>query len=264
MFVLDPSLPFGQKDLDQDKSKWGKPKKLEAFKAKFSDDQMPVVANIPTRTLRVIRMLVVAMVESAPGAGGTLEDGISLLWQHPQVRLEVRQLLEVLATQLTHLPIALATHSDVPLQVHAQYTRLEILVAFGLGNGLKTPPWREGVYWAADAKADLMAFTLDKSSGNFSPTTRYRDYAISPSLIHWESQANTRAKSEVGQRYQQHVARGSSILLFARKTTDDRAFFFLGPATYVKHESEAPMAITWRLRSELPGDVYADFAAAAG
>ena len=238
--------------------------RISSWREFLSADQMPVVANIPTRTLRVIRMLVVAMVESAPGAGGTLEDGISLLWQHPQVRLEVRQLLEVLATQLTHLPIALATHSDVPLQVHAQYTRLEILVAFGLGNGLKTPPWREGVYWAADAKADLMAFTLDKSSGNFSPTTRYRDYAISPSLIHWESQANTRAKSEVGQRYQQHVARGSSILLFARKTTDDRAFFFLGPATYVKHESEAPMAITWRLRSELPGDVYADFAAAAG
>jgi hypothetical protein len=141
---------------------------------------------------------------------------------------------------------------------------LEILAAFGLGSGIKTPPWREGVYWAADAKADLLAFTLDKSSGNFSPTTRYRDYAISPSLIHWESQSETKASGRVGQRYQNHVALDSSVLLFARKTTDDRAFFFVGPATYVRHESEAPMAITWRLHSELPGDIYAEFAAAAG
>jgi hypothetical protein len=238
--------------------------RINAWREFLAADEVPGVVGMPARKLRLIRMLVVAMVESAPGAGGALEDGIALLWQHPQVRLELSQLLDVLATQLTHLPIALATHADVPLQVHAQYTRLEILIAFGLGEGIKTPPWREGVYWAADAKADLLAFTIDKSSGNFSPTTRYRDYAISPSLIHWESQSNTKTKSEVGQRYQQHVARGSTAMLFARNTTDDRAFFFLGPATYVKHESEAPMAITWRLQSALPGDIYAEFAAAAG
>jgi hypothetical protein len=27
---------------------------------------------------------------------------------------------------------------------------------------------------------DLLAFTLDKTSGDFSPRTRYRDYAIVP------------------------------------------------------------------------------------
>jgi hypothetical protein len=38
--------------------------------------------------------------------------------------------------------------------------------------------------------------------------------------------------------------------------------WFLGPATYVRHEGERPMAITWRLRHALPGDLYAAFAAA--
>jgi len=42
----------------------------------------------------------------------------------------------------------------------------------------------------------------------------------------------------------------------------ERAFYFLGPATYVKHESEMPMAITWRLLHPLPGDLFASFAAA--
>ncbi len=108
----------------------------------------------------------------------------------------------------------------------------------------------------------MLAFTLDKTSGNFSPTTRYRDYAISRELIHWESQSMTRAASETGRRYQNHVALGSSIMLFARLRSDDRAFWFLGPATYVQHESEMPMAVTWRLHHPLPGDLFACFAAA--
>ena len=80
-------------------------------------------------------------------------------------------------------------------------------------------------------RADLFAFTLDKTTGQFSPTTRYRDYAISRDLIHWESQSATRADSETGRRYQQHEALGSSVMLFARLRSDDRAFWFLGPAT---------------------------------
>ena len=32
--------------------------------------------------------------------------------------------------------------------------------------------------------------------------------------------------------------------------------------TYVKQENEAPMAITWRLRYPLPGDLFEQFAAA--
>jgi hypothetical protein len=37
---------------------------------------------------------------------------------------------------------------------------------------------------------------------------------------------------------------------------------FLGPATYVSHVGERPMAITWKLRHPLPGDVFQKFAAA--
>ena len=51
-------------------------------------------------------------------------------------------------------------------------------------------------------------------------------------------------------------------MLFARLRSDERAFWFLGPASYVKHEGERPMAITWRLTHSLPGDLFAQFAAA--
>ena len=147
-------------------------------------------------------------------------------------------------------------------RVHARYTRIEILAAFGVGEGAKVAPWQTGVYWAKEAKADLFAFTLDKTSGQFSPTTRYRDYAISRDLIHWESQSVTRADSETGCATSSTPSSASSVMLFARLRSDDRAFWFLGPADYVSHESELPMAVTWRLRHPLPGDLFAAFAAA--
>jgi hypothetical protein len=128
----------------------------------------------------------------------------------------------------------------------------------------KVPAWQTGSRWLPEAGIDVAAFTLDKTSGQFSPTTRYRDYAISRELIHWESQGVVRADSERGIRYRNHVAQGSTMLLFARERTDDRSFWFLGPASYVRHEGERPMAITWKLEEPLPGDLFQTFAAAVG
>ena len=132
----------------------------------------------------------------------------------------------------------------------------------GSHGGAKIPAWQSGVYEAKAANAELFAFTLDKSSGSFSPTTRYRDYAISRTLIHWESQSITRADSATGLRYRNHERDGRTILLFTRLRTDDRAFWFLGPATYRGHVGERPMAITWELHQPLSGDLYQSFAAA--
>ena len=207
-------------------------------------------------------MLVASLADRAINKTTSLEDACGIVWAHPQVRAELMDLLEVLAARVDHVQQALTRHPDVPLLVHARYTRLEILAAFGIGEHAKVAPWQTGVYWAKDAATDLFAFTLDKTTGQFSPTTRYRDYAISRDLIHWESQSATRADSETGRRYQQHEALGSSVMLFGRLRSDDRAFWFLGPATYVKHESELPMAVTWRLDHPLPGDLFAQFAAA--
>jgi superfamily II DNA or RNA helicase/HKD family nuclease len=222
----------------------------------------PDPAQMPERERRLLRMLVGSLVAGAATKDTSLHEGTSLLWNHPQVLSELLDLLEVLAARMEHVATPLSTHPEVPLEVHARYTRVEILAAFGVGAGARVAPWQTGVYWAPGARADLLAFTLDKTTGQFSPTTRYRDYAISPDLIHWESQSVTRADSDTGRRYQHHVEAGSSVMLFARHRSDERAFYFLGPAVYVKHESELPIAITWRLQHSLPGDLFAAFAAA--
>ncbi len=211
---------------------------------------------------RLLRMLIASLARQALDKTTSLADGLALLRTHPQVCAELGELLTILDGRVDHVHEPLRDHPDVPLQIHARYTRDEVLAAFGVGDAAKVAPWQSGVYWAEEARADLLAFTLDKTSGNFSPTTRYRDYAISRELIHWESQSTTAEDSETGRRYREHVAMGTAIMLFARLRNDERAFWFLGPATYVNHEGERPMAITWRLTHALPGDLFTSFAAA--
>lgn len=222
----------------------------------------PSLDLAPERERRLLRMLTAQVADRAIDKDTSLQDAVDLLWGHPQVRAELQDLLTVLDARVDHVHAPLRTHTDVPLQIHARYSRIEILAAMGLGTGAKVAAWQSGVYEAKAANAELFAFTLDKSSGSFSPTTRYRDYAISRTLIHWESQSITRADSPTGLRYRNHESDGRAILLFTRLRADDRAFWFLGPATYRSHVGDKPMAITWELHHPLPGDLYAQFAAA--
>lgn len=236
--------------------------RLDTWRGWLRRDAPPEVASLTARERRLLRMLLVQLLDSVQGAGISLQQGAGMLWEHDAVRAELVELFDVLEGRVTHVAARMDTLPDVPLRVHARYSRLETLAAVSADDQVKVPAWREGVRYVKSLPADLFVFTLDKTSGQFSPTTRYRDYAISRNLIHWESQSVTRADSPTGRRYQGHEALGSHVLLLARLTADDRAFHFLGPATYVRHEGEMPMAITWRLRHSLPGDLFQQFAAA--
>jgi superfamily II DNA or RNA helicase/HKD family nuclease len=236
--------------------------RISTYELLLSSPTAPSVKSVPERERRLAHMLVAVIADRVLRRDTTIQDAVDLLWQHPQVRTELLELMRMLHANVDHLHTPLPTHPAVPLQIHARYSRIEILAAFGLSPGAKVAAWQSGVYEAKSANAELFAFTLDKSSGGFSPTTRYRDYAISRTLIHWESQANTRADSATGLRYRNQARDGRSILLFSRLRADDRAFWFLGPATYRGHVGEMPMAITWELSQPLPGDLYAAFAAA--
>jgi superfamily II DNA or RNA helicase/HKD family nuclease len=236
--------------------------RIATYARQLGKPNPPDVEAMPTRARRLLHMLAAQVTDRALAKGASLQDAVDLLWSHPQVRSEIRELLTVLDAKVDHLHAPLATHPDAPLQIHARYTRIEILAAMGIGSTARIAAWQTGVYEAKEANAELLAFTLDKTSGGFSPTTRYRDYAISRTLIHWESQSATREASRTGIRYRLHEREGRAILLFTRLRADERAFWFLGPASYRGHQGERPMAITWELHNPLPGDLYAAFAAA--
>lgn len=236
--------------------------RLNTWRGWLRKDMAPHTGALSERERHLLRMLVVQCLDQVDTKAMKLGAAAKLLWKHVQVRQELVELFDVLAERIPHVTAALARYDAVPLRVHAKYSRLEVLAAISAGDGVDVRTWREGVLYSEEIKADMFVFTLDKTRGQFSPTTRYRDYAISRELIHWESQSMTRESSPTGLRYRTHVARGSGILLFARLNADDRAFHFLGPATYVSHVGEQPMAITWRLQHLLPGDLFQAFAAA--
>jgi len=101
--------------------------------------------------------------------------------------------------------------------------------------------------------------TLEKSEREYSPSTLYKDYAISPTLFHWESQSTTSQQSLTGQRYV-HQRHGGNILLFvrARKKQDGRTmpYTLLGPVDDVSHKGERPITFVWKLRRAMPADFF--------
>ncbi len=233
--------------------------RLETYPRFLREESPPSIELLSLREQRLLRMLVSSL--TTLGTATTFADAVAQLWEHPAIRRELLQVLELLPERVAYVgsPLGLP---DVPLTTHSQYTRTEILAAFGVGEGAKPPTWQTGVWWEPQSQTDLFAFTLDKSVGGFSPTTRYRDYAINPELIHWESQSATASDSPTGRRYIQQHERGTSVVLFARLRTTERAFWCLGPATYVSHEGDRPIAFVWKLGQHLPAELYTSFAAA--
>ena len=153
-------------------------------------------SELTTREQRLLRMLVSSL--TTLGAAADMNEAIAQVWAHPQVRAELTEVLGLLANRVAYLDQPLGLLAEVPLRLHSRYTRAEIQAAFGIGTAAKPPPWQAGVLWNAPSQADLFVFTLDKSVGGFSPTTRYRDYAISPELIHWESPSQRQSRASPG------------------------------------------------------------------
>jgi hypothetical protein len=132
-----------------------------------------------------------------------------------------------------------------------------VLAAIGASRAERPRPSREGVFWDEPSNCDIFFVTLTKDERHYSPTTMYRDYAISRRLFHWESQSTTTERSPTGRRYVGQRERGGHVLLFLRPTRGHRAYTFAGTASYVSHQGERPMAITWRLDEPLTEELYA-------
>lgn len=190
------------------------------------------------------------------------EAGFEHLRNHPAVCAEVREVLALVSDQTRLAPKPLGEGlNTVPMFSHARYRREEILAGLDWATWERSPRGHfTGVAWTSELRTDALLVNLRKSEADFSPTTMYRDFAISPELFHWESQNQTRVESEVGQRYLHHEALGTNVLLFVRETRSNELgaapFLCLGRASYVEHQGERPIAITWRLDRRMPGDVF--------
>jgi hypothetical protein len=203
-----------------------------------------------------------------PDGGGhtSYEEGLVALRREAATRDELRGVVDLSFDAARHhaMPLSGAL-AEVPLRVHARYQREEVLAALGYASLQRKPnSFREGVLYVPEVNADAFFITLKKSEADFSPTTMYQDYPISPTLFHWESQSTTAVHSPTGQRY---ITGTSTVLLFVREQQKDEfgtaPYLFLGPATYVSHQGERPIAITWQLDHEMPTDFFTSATVAA-
>lgn len=205
-----------------------------------------------------------------PSGGGHADyrEGWRTLDDHGVAREEMQLMIELSFAGARRLTTPDASLGHLPLAVHARYQREEILAALGHAE-LTRPPshFREGVLKTTvnGRIIDALFITLNKSEADYSPSTMYRDYPISPTLFHWESQSTTSVASETGRRY---LTGGSTVLLFVRRQRDNEfgtaPYTYLGDAKYVSHSGDRPVAITWKLRTAMPPDLYSETALAIG
>lgn len=148
-----------------------------------------------------------------------------------------------------------------PLKMHVRYPKEHILVAFGDSTFIKKSSSREGVLNIANANTELLFVTLNKCEKQFSATTMYHDYAISPTLFHWQTQNSTRPNSGRGLAYINQKQNKKIFLLFVREQGKDEngrtmGFVNFGPVDFVKYEGSQPMNITWKLKHPMPAYLW--------
>ena len=216
--------------------------------------------------------LITALVFTLWGsqAPATIADSREALRAHPSIVRELLELLDLLDERADHmtLPLELGGSDDPPLQIHARHSLVEIFSAFGRITPGHFYQHREGTYRDQATNSDLFFVTLEKSERDYSPSTLYKDYAISPTQFHWESQSTTSQQSPTGQRYIRHRELGGHILLFvrSRKKQDGLTvpYTFLGPVDYVSHKQEKPIQFVWQLSRPMPADFFRQAKVAAG
>lgn len=202
----------------------------------------------------------------------SIDDRLHFLRANPKVVTELTQIMRHAYLGNKHVferprgPLG-----DTPLKIGAKYTREELLAALKVGFEFKSPPpgnQQEGVKFCPNSATDALLVTLVKSETHYSPQTLYRDYAVTETLFHWESQNATHANTETGQRYINHDRMGTNVALFIREHKVDGygltiPYTFVGPVHFVKYGGGKPMQIIWELEHPLPPDLFIAARAAA-
>jgi len=197
--------------------------------------------------------------------GGVLriaEDTARDLAHRPVVHAELTELAEHLRERIAFAPDRYPVDTW-PLALHRRYARREIVTAIGyLDAGDKRTIPQAGILKLEEERREILLVTLDKSASSFSPTTRYRDYAISANRFHWETQGAAAIDRESGRRYLQSPANGWRFYLFVRETPD-APYAFLGPVRYLSHAGDRPIGITWELETPMTAGLFDRFATLA-
>jgi hypothetical protein len=191
----------------------------------------------------------------------TSDDVLAELRENAPLRREFRSLLDALSTRVVGLAPTptIAVPHEVPLALHRVYTRRQLFAAFGWESIWRAIP-QSGVAWVPEHSAYLMLVTLEKDAETFTERTRYRDYAISPAVFHWQSQASARPDRGDGHRIVRAKEGVGTMWLFVRRATDGEfgtePYAFMGAFRPTSIEGAYPMSVTGELANAMPAEWF--------
>ena len=207
---------------------------------------------LPQLEKRMVEMLTFRLLQSeARQEDCNWDTGLKRLKQSASASSEFQELCNALFDRVKLHTNEEPVMDECPIFLHRQYMRDEVLVGFGLPKLVGARHTQTGRFWLDWINTEIFFVTLDKSEKAFSPSTRYEDFAVSPTRFHWQSQSTTGESSPTGQRYVRQRDNGAQFLLFVRPKRGD-PFLFLGPLQYVSHSGSRPMSIYWDLEHPMP------------
>ncbi len=190
------------------------------------------------------------------------EEAVTSLTGQGSLTTEIQELLAWQYEHFNMIPKKAALLYPCALEIYCHYTRDQIFAALGFE---KPTSIREGVKYldagnssVVTTPTDIFLVTLNKSSKEFSETTRYEDYSIDARTFHWQSQSTTTPESKTGRRYLERMHKKNGfILLFVRESKYDAChnampYTFLGTASMIELHGSQPMTALLRLDEPIP------------
>ena len=243
--------------------------RLAFYKSVLRRTSAPSLSELTDRQLRMLEMLHLTLWGDYRKTALPLAEGLASLFHAERITRDLAAVMTVLdqrAPMVTLSESALPEY--VPLRVHGTYSSAEILAALGASTPEAPRRLREGVMFRPELAADFFFVTAQSPGNRFSPSISYKNYPLSDSLVHLETQSRENSQTGAGYRYMHHRALGTSVHLFYRGATGTSAvkalpYVYLGPADYVTHQGERPLGITWKLRAPMPQSVAASSGSAA-
>ena len=213
------------------------------------------------RERRVLQMLTY-QVDGQHIQRGTGTAFLQRLADHPDHRIELAELGEVLEARSALQQREVPGLEDVPLCLHGAYGIREILTAVDWLTAERRTPFQAGVLALHQRKTELLFVTLDKREG-FHERITYHDYAVSAERFHWQSQNSASPATTAGQRYLESPGNGWTFQLFVRRSKGE-AYRVCGPVTMERSEGERPMTVYWKLAVPLPIRLFQEFSILRG
>lgn len=185
----------------------------------------------------------------------SLEDAVCSVANLEWFMDELRFMVSLRSSQLSQTTKWLKVDDQGEIELYGCYSADEIhlLLENKLGR------WQVfGTQYNMERKFAMVFVTLNKSDKDYSPSTLYEDYAISPQQFHWQSMNKVRKNSEEGLRISEQRTNGWKYLLFVRDAKQDEygitnAYYCLGFMDYESSHGECPMNVVWNMHNNIPG-----------